>query len=304
MSQAILVVGTVGLDDIETPFGSVKGVLGGSATYFAAAAGLYAPVNLVAVAGSDFPQEHLAFLRSRNVDLEGFQLQPGATFRWVGRYAADLNVAETIETHLNVVETFQPQVPGRYRATPFVFLANGPPQQQAAVLDQLTAPRLTLLDTMNLWIETQRAALLDTIRRVDVVTINESEARLLASTSSIVAAARMILSLGPKVVLVKKGEYGAVMFTDGGYFVTPAYPLEEVRDPTGAGDSFAGGFLGYLARTGEVTMDTLRRAVVHGSAVASFTVEAFSVERLRTLTLAEVEERYHEFRTFTHFEPL
>lgn len=304
MSDAILVVGTVGLDNVQTPFGVVQDVLGGSATYFAAAAGLYAPVHLVAVVGTDFPQRYLDFFRRRNVDLEGLQVVEGESFRWSGRYHTDLNMAETLETRLNVVETFQPRLPERYRRAPFVFLANGPPSQQAAVLDQLEAPRLTLVDTMNLWIETQRSALLEVIRRVDMVTMNETEVRLLARTPNVVAAARELLRLGPKAVLIKKGEYGAVMFTEGDYFVAPAYPLEEVQDPTGAGDSFAGGFLGYVARNGDLKADTWKRAVIHGSAVASFTVEAFSIERLSSLTLADVEERCREFQTFTHFEPL
>jgi sugar/nucleoside kinase (ribokinase family) len=294
----------MGLDDVRTPFGEVTSALGGSATYFSAAAGLYAPVNLVSIVGSDFPQEHLDFLASRDVDLTGLQRANGATFRWSGSYEADLNAAETLDTQLNVVESFDPVLPKEYRATPFVFLANGPPLQQARVLDQLEAPRLTVLDTMNLWIETQRSDLIDVIGRVDMVTVNEGEARLLARTPSLVRAARQILSLGPKAVLIKRGEAGAVMFASDSYFVAPAYPLEEVYDPTGAGDSFAGGFMGYLAREGRVEADTLKRAVIHGSAVASYTVEAFSLGRLQMLTVREVEDRYSEFRYFTQFEEI
>jgi sugar/nucleoside kinase (ribokinase family) len=292
----ILVVGTVGFDDIETPFGSVRGVLGGSASYFAAAASLYAPVRLVAVVGTDFRHADYDFLRERGVDLRGLQVAEGKTFTWGGRYDYDLNATDTLFTDLGVYADFHPRLPEGYAESEFVFLANIHPALQQEVLGQVRAPRLTMLDSMNLWIRTTRKELVETIGMVDMVSINESEARMLAGTSSIVTAARRILALGPKAVLIKKGEYGAVMVTDDEYFVAPAYPLEEVRDPTGAGDSFAGGFLGYLAQhDGDITPAVLKKAVVHGSAVASFTVEEFSLDRLRRLTRAEVEQQYWEF---------
>jgi sugar/nucleoside kinase (ribokinase family) len=300
---SILVVGSVAYDTIETPFGKVERVLGGSASYFAAAASLYAPVRLVAVVGSDFRHADYDFLRERGVDLRGLQVAEGKTFTWGGRYDYDLNATETLFTDLGVYADFHPRLPVEYTESAFVFLANIHPALQQEVLGQVRAPRLTMLDSMNLWIRTTRKELVETMGMVDMVSINESEARMLAGTSSVITAARRILALGPKAVLIKKGEYGAVMVTDDEYFVTPAYPLEEVRDPTGAGDSFAGGFLGYLAQhEGEITPAVLRRAVVHGSAVASFTVEEFGVERLKRLTRVEVERRYREFRRFTLFE--
>ncbi len=300
---AILVVGSVAYDTIETPFGRVERVLGGSASYFAAAASLYAPVRLVAVVGSDFRHADYDFLRERGVDLRGLQVAEGKTFTWGGRYDYDLNATETLFTDLGVYADFHPRLPEEYAESEFVFLANIHPLLQQEVLRQVRRPRLTMLDSMNLWIRTTRKELVETMGMVDMVSINESEARMLAGTSSIVTAARRILALGPKVVLIKKGEYGAVMVTDDEYFVAPAYPLEEVRDPTGAGDSFAGGFLGYLAQQeGEITPAALRKAVVHGSAVASFTVEEFGVQRLKRLTRAEVEQRYREFQRFTLFE--
>ncbi len=303
--MSVLVVGTIGIDTIETPFGTAANTLGGSATYFAAAASLYAPVNLVSVVGVDLEGGDLDFLRRRQVDTRGLQVEEGLTFRWSGRYGYDMNARDTLATSLNVFADFQPAIPADYRSSRLVFLANLDPAQQRAVLEQVDDPALTMLDTMDLWIRTRRDELVNTMRLVDMVTINESEVRMFAGTNSLVAGARQILDLGPRAVLVKKGENGAVMFTnDNQYFAAPAYPLEEVRDPTGAGDSFAGGFMGYLARAGQINNDLLKRAVIHGGAVASFCVEDFGVARLRSVTLGEVERRYQEFRTFTHFEPL
>ncbi|MFN8557058.1 MAG: PfkB family carbohydrate kinase [Dehalococcoidia bacterium] len=303
MNNTILVVGSVAFDDVETPFGKVERVLGGSTSYFSAAASLYAPVRVVSVVGRDMPDNAFDFLRGRGVDLRGLQVADGATFRWGGRYDYDLNATDTLFTNLGVYADFHPTLPDDYADSGFVFCANIHPALQQEVLRQVRAPRLTVMDTMNYWIETERATLVETIGMVDMVTINEAEVRMLSGTSSVVIGAQRILALGPRAVLVKKGEYGAVMFTAGGYFVAPAYPLEEVRDPTGAGDSFAGGFLGYLAQhADEITPGALRKAIIHGSAIASFTVEEFSVERLRRLTRAEVEQRYREFRHFTHFE--
>lgn len=300
--MSILVVGSVALDTIQTPFGQVQEALGGSATYFALAASLYTKVNLVGVVGQDFPAPHAALLRSRGVDLAGLEVAEGETFRWVGRYDFGLNTATTLDTQLGVFAAFQPQLPEAYCTTPFVFLANIDPSLQQSVLQQMQRPQLTVLDSMNYWIEGKRPQLAETMALVDIVMMNEAELRQFAGTYSIVRAAREVLALGPRALAVKRGEYGAVLFADSGYFVAPAYPLEEVRDPTGAGDSFAGGFLGYLAQVGEVTPRTIRQALIHGSVVASFTVEDFGVARLKGLTQADVQTRYQELRQFTHFE--
>lgn len=303
--MSILVVGTIAIDTIETPFGSASDTLGGSATPFAAAASLYAPVNLVSVIGVDLNRGDLRFLEQRGVDLRGVVTGEGQSFRWSGRYHYDLNSRETLETQLNVFADFHPEIPADYRDSRYVFLANMDPEQQRFVLDQVGNPQLTLLDTMDLWIRTRRDELVETMRRVDMVTMNDSEVRMFGETNSIVAGARQILALGPRAVLVKKGENGVLMFmANGQYFSAPAYPLEEVRDPTGAGDSFAGGFLGYIAEIGQLNDDILKRAVVHGSAVASYCVEDFGVSRLRTVTRTEVDRRYQEFRSFTQFEPV
>ncbi len=302
--MSILVVGSAAFDDIETPFGRAEHVLGGSSIYFSAAASLFAPVNLVAVVGADMPSDAYDFLAERGVDLGGLQVVEGKTFHWSGRYDYDLNETLTLTTDLNVFADFQPVISESYAESPYVFLANIHPELQQGVLRQARSPRLTMMDSMNLWIKTDRATVEATMRRVDVVSINESEARMFANTYSVVGAARAILALGPTVVLVKKGEYGVVLFTADDYFAAPAYPLEEVYDPTGAGDSFAGGFMGYLAEAGDSGTATLRRAAVYGSAVASFTVQAFGVERLRTLTRPEVDERYREFMRFTQFGEL
>lgn len=297
----ILVVGSVAFDDVETPFGKVEHVLGGSTLYFAAAAGLFAPVRVVSVVGTDMDLADLRFLQERGVDLAGLQVEQGDTFHWAGRYDYDLNATETLATDLNVYADFHPRLPVGYADSEFVFLANIHPALQREVVTQVKNPRLTMMDTMNLWLTIERDAVIETMRLVDMVSINESEVRLFAGTSSVLKGVRQILDLGPRAVLVKKGEYGSVMITRDEYFVAPAYPLEDVHDPTGAGDSFAGGFMGYLARHGDLSTASLRRAVIHGSAVASFTVERFSLDRLRDLTAAEVGARVEEFRKLTHF---
>jgi len=300
--NAILVVGSVAFDDVETPFGKAERVLGGSTLYFAAAASMFAPVRVVSVVGRDMDLRDLAFLQERGVDLAGLQVEAGKTFAWGGRYDYDLNATETLFTDLNVYADFHPHLPDGWQESRYVFLANIHPILQREVLSQVRAPRLTMMDTMNLWLNTERDAVIEVMRMVDMVSINESEVRLFAGTSSVVKGARQILELGPRAVLVKKGEYGCVMITKDDYFVAPAFPIEEVYDPTGAGDSFAGGFLGYLARGDDLTTGALRRGVIHGSAVASFTVERFSLDRLRTLTPGEVSRRVTEFRRLTHFE--
>ncbi|MBI3943160.1 MAG: sugar kinase [Chloroflexi bacterium] len=305
--MGILVVGSVALDSVQTPFGAVREAVGGSATYFSMAASLYDKVSLVAVVGTDFPRGDIDFLHQRNVDLAGLQVTEGKTFRWAGRYSYDLNTAETLDTQLNVFAEFHPKLPENYKASDFVFLANIDPDLQLEVLHQIQRPRLVALDTMNYWINYKKDSLAKVMSLVDVVLINEAEARQFANEFSLVKAARKILDLGPKALVVKRGEYGAGLFTNGGnittsFFFAPAYPLENIVDPTGAGDSFAGGFMGYLCRTQSVSPETLKRAIIHGSVVASFTVEDFSLNRLRNLTQEEINRRYEEFKHFTHFE--
>ncbi|MHB1189711.1 MAG: PfkB family carbohydrate kinase [Armatimonadota bacterium] len=298
----VLIVGSVALDNVKTPFGEVKDALGGAAVYSSVAASYFAPVRLVGVVGEDFPAEHVQFLSDRKIDLAGLRTVPGETFRWSGYYEFDLNQAHTLETHLNVFEHFRPHIPDEYRDSDYVFLANIDPDLQLAVLDQVRSPKLTVCDTMNFWIESKKDRLIEVLKRVDVAFLNDAEARELCETSSIVRAARMIRELGPSVVIIKKGEHGAVMASDGTYFAAPSYPLEEVKDPTGAGDSFAGGFIGYVASTDDLSEGNLRKATVFGSALASFNVEDFSLRRLSSLTNDEIADRYSEFQEIAFFE--
>lgn len=307
-SREVLVVGSVGLDTVETPFGTVEDALGGSATHFSAAASFYAPVNLVAVVGSDFPERHMTFLQEHDVDLEGLEVVEGKTFRWAARYEYDLNTAHTLDTQLNVFADFNPKLPDSYLQPDLLFLANIDPELQLRVLERVERPGLVALDTMNFWIESSPDALRHVMSKVDVVLINEAEAREFSGEFSLIQSAQAILDLGPQAVIVKKGEYGASMFTKSenpvaGYFFVPAYPLEDVCDPTGAGDTFAGGFIGALAHEPELNLDAFRRAIVHGSVIASFSVEDFSVNRLRSLTQPEINQRFRQFRAFTYFEP-
>jgi sugar/nucleoside kinase (ribokinase family) len=300
----ILVIGSVAFDSVETPFGRGDDVLGGSATYFSTSASFFTGVQLVAVVGDDFPEEPKEFLRSRGVDLAGLQTQPGKTFRWKGRYGYDLSEAQTLETHLNVFETFHPQLPESYRKAEYVFLANIDPELQLEVLNQVERPKLIACDTMNFWIEGKRDALVRTLGHVDILVINEAEVRQLADEANLVKASRAVLTMGPKTLVVKRGEYGVLVFTEHSIFSAPAYPLEEVFDPTGAGDTFAGGFMGYLAATNNLSDETIRKATVFGSVMASFTVEDFSLNRLRKLSWSEVEERFRLFQALTAFEGL
>jgi len=300
----ILVVGSVAFDSVETPFGKGDDVLGGSATYFSTAASFFTGVRLVAVVGEDFPAEHRDFLAGRNIDLAGLQVAPGRTFRWKGRYGFDLNEAQTLETHLNVFEGFQPQLPESFRDSEVVFLANIDPELQREVVRQVRRPRLIACDTMNFWIGGKREALIQTLAEVDILVINEGETRQLAGEANLVKAARAILGLGPKTLVVKRGEYGVLVFTAHSIFSAPAYPLEEVFDPTGAGDTFAGGFIGHLAATGDFSEQGVRKATVFGSVMASFTVEDFSLDRLRRGTWPEIEERFRKFQALTAFDGL
>jgi sugar/nucleoside kinase (ribokinase family) len=308
--MSILVVGSVAFDSVETPFGTAQRVLGGSASFFSVAASFFAPVNLVAVVGDDFGEKEMAAFRGRAVDLQGLERAPGETFHWGGRYSYDLNARETLFTRLNVFEFFQPKIPAAYRRSEHVFLGNIHPALQREVLDQVPEPRLVVCDTMNYWIERTPAELKETLKRVDVLLINDAEARELSGEWNMVRAARAILSLGPSVLVVKKGEHGVLTFGAEGSFAAPAYPLEEVFDPTGAGDTFAGGFMGYLAAAhdgtglprGRVHDEVLRRAVIMGSTLASFCVEAFSLDRLTRLTREEIDARFRLFKRLTHFE--
>jgi sugar/nucleoside kinase (ribokinase family) len=301
--MAILVVGSVAYDTVETPFGRAERVLGGSASFFAVAASFFAPVNLVGVVGRDFGEAQLAAFRGRPIDLEGLEGMEGETFHWQGKYSYDLNSRETICTDLNVFEFFKPKIPARYRGSSHVFLGNIDPVLQREVLAQVDNPRVVACDTMNFWISGKPEELKETLKRVDILLVNDAEARQLSGEWNIVKAARAIRAMGPKTLVVKKGEHGVLMFSEAGSFAAPAYPLEEVFDPTGAGDTFAGGFLGYLAAAPAGTGEgVLRQAVIMGSALASFCVEAFSLDRLLTLTRPEIDERFRRFKSLTQFE--
>ena len=300
--MSLLVVGSVALDSVETPFGKADQVIGGSGNFFAASASHFAPVQLVGVVGSDYPMDKLAPLRERGVDLSGVEQAEGTSFRWRGRYTHDLNSAETLETHLGVFSHFAPKIPEQFRRSPFVFLANIDPRLQLQVLNQVERPRLVACDTMNFWIESRRPELLELLKHVDLITINDGEARQLSEKYNLVQAARWIMARGPKLVIIKKGEHGAFMFNEREVFFAPAYPLEEVFDPTGAGDSFAGGFMGYLARTGDLSPASLRRAVVHGCVMGSFAVEKFSVERLLQIGADDIRARLQQFRDLVSVE--
>ncbi len=299
--MGVLVVGTVAFDSVETPDASAERIMGGSAAYFAMAASFYSPVQLVGVIGQDFPQEYLDLLSGRGVDLEGLKKEKGDTFHWRGRYHEDLNVRDTIELHLNVLDGYVPQLPQSYRDAQYVFLGNIDPNMQLKVLDQLTNSRLVACDTMDHWIQGNPAELQKVLSRVEILVINDSEAKMLSGQHNMVRAARSILKMGPRVLLIKRGEYGVLQFTDSSVFATPAYPLEEVFDPTGAGDSFAGGFVGYLARTGDLSERGLRRAIAYGSVSASFAVEDFGMRRMIPLTMQEIEDRYRRFLALTDF---
>ncbi len=300
--MSVLVVGSVALDSVETPFGKAEEVLGGSGTFFSASACHLTPVQLVGVVGDDYPRAKLQPLADCGVDLAGLETAAGASFRWRGRYRHDLNTAETLETHLGVFSNFKPKIPEAFRSAPFVFLANIDPRLQLEVLDQVERPRFVACDTMNFWIESRRPELLALLARVDLITLNDAEARQLTERANLVQAARWILERGPKHVVIKKGEHGAFMFTKDTVFFAPAYPLESVFDPTGAGDSFAGGFMGYLASTGDLSEANLRRAVVYGSAMGSFAVEQFSIGGLMELDRARIEARVEEFRRLVAFD--
>jgi sugar/nucleoside kinase (ribokinase family) len=298
------VVGSVALDSVKTPFGAVEEVLGGSASYFSTAASFFTEVSLVGVVGDDFPSEALGLFREREINIDGLERVRGKTFRWKGEYSYDLNEAITLDTQLNAFKHFRPKLPPSYRESPYVFLANIDPELQLEVLTQVKRPKFVACDTMNFWIQGKLDALKAVLRRVDLLTINEGEARQLAQEPNVVKAARAILRMGPKALIVKRGEYGALMFNGSTIFFAPAYPLEAVYDPTGAGDSFAGGFMGYLANVDAVSEEAMRQAIIMGSTMASFNVESFSLERLRSLTYPDIRERFRAFRGLVNFADL
>ncbi len=300
--MSVLVVGSVALDSVETPFGKADDVLGGSANYFAASASHQTTVQLVGVIGSDYPVEKLEPLKARGIDFAGLEQMEGESFRWRGRYRHDLNSAETLETRLGVFSHFKPKIPAQFTDAKYVFLANIDPRLQLEVLRQVKAPKLVACDTMNFWIESRRADVLELLKHVDLITLNDGEARQLTECANLVQAARWIMDKGPKTVLIKKGEHGAFMFTRDEIFFAPAYPLEAVFDPTGAGDSFAGGFMGWLARTNDLTNANLRRAVIVGSAMGSFVVEGFSITRLLEITRDDIERRVGEIHRLVSFD--
>ncbi len=307
--MAILVVGSVAFDSIQSPFGKVEKILGGAATYFSLAASYFTEVRVVAVVGEDFGPEHEGVLRKRGVDLAGLQRAPGKTFHWGGEYGDNVNEAKTHFTHLNVFEKFQPQIPPQYLDSEFLFLANIDPVLQAQVRRTIQGARMVGGDTMNYWINNTRPALLETLKLVDILLINDTEAKMLAAESNLLRAANKVMAMGPKALVIKHGEYGAtIFFGDGQFglghhpFRAPALPLEEVRDPTGAGDSFAGGFMGYIASQGELNREVLKRAMFYGGVMGSFAVERFGPERLQNLTREEIDARFKLFRELTHLD--
>lgn len=302
--MSIVVVGSIALDTVITPYGRVEDALGGAATYFAVAASYFTPVQVVAVVGEDYTDEHGEVFSGRGIDTAGIEVADGRTFRWGGEYSWNLNERDTLFTELNVFEKFSPKLPATYREAPYVFLANIAPELQLDVLDQIESPRLVAMDTMNFWIEGSLEALKRTLSRVDILVINDEEARELAGEYNLVHAAAKIGEMGPRAVVIKRGEHGATAFLGDEIFTVPGFPLTELADPTGAGDTFAGGFMGYLARTGDHGPDALRRAIVAGSVMASFCVERFSLDGIRALEEEQIAARYRAFQLLTRFGDL
>ncbi|UCC95624.1 MAG: sugar kinase [Candidatus Omnitrophota bacterium] len=299
--MSILVVGSVALDTIQTPLGSCDDALGGSATYFSLSASFFGPVNLVGVVGTDFPHHCFDIFKRKGISLEGLQVKEGKTFRWVGEYGWDFSDPRTIATHLNVFSQFDPCIPAAYTKSRYVFLANIDPQIQAKVLGQVRKPKLIICDTMDYWIENKREHLLKLLKKVDMFLLNETEARMLTHEANVVRAAQALIKLGPATVVIKKGEHGALLFMKKSVFCVPAFLLESIFDPTGAGDTFAGGFVGYLSRCKTINQANLKRAVVYGSVMATFAVEDFSIRRLVSLRKPEVTKRVREFKKLTDF---
>lgn len=302
--MGLLVVGSLGLDTVITPFDKIDEALGGSASYISLAASYFGgPIEFVGVVGSDFPKEYIKIIEDHNVDTEGLQIiEGGKTFRWTGKYHYDLNMRDTLSTELNVFEKFDPAIPENFRKSKYVCLGNIDPVLQSRVLDQMEDAQFVVCDTMNFWIEGKKDDLLKLLKRVDVLIINDSEARLLAHEPNLIRAARMIRELGPKILIIKKGEHGALLFVEDIVFSAPAYPMETIFDPTGAGDSFAGGFIGYLYKTRDLSPDSLKRAVIYGSTMASFCVEKFSTKGLEELSNLQIQDRFREFMTLSRFD--
>ncbi len=302
--MSLVAVGTVAFDDIETPAGRAEKIVGGACTYISLAASYFVtPVRIVSVVGDDFPADMLEYLKKRGVDLEGLQIKPGEkSFFWAGKYHRDLNSRDTLDTQLNVLATFDPVLPESYRKADFLMLGNLMPQVQMRVLEQVTRrPKLVALDTMNFWMDNTLPELLEVLKKIDVLIINDEEARQLSGEHALVTAAKAIHQMGPKYLVIKKGEHGALLFHRGDMFYAPALPLAEVTDPTGAGDTFAGGFMGWIAKTGDTSFANLKRGIIYGSAMASFCVEKFGTERLKGLTPAMIEKRVKQFADLVHF---
>ncbi len=296
----VVIVGSVALDTVETPFGKVEDALGGAATYAGFAASFFSKPGVVAVVGNDFPVKHLELLKNAGVDISGIKVE-GQSFRWKGFYEYDMNEAKTLSTELGSFQDFRPVLPESYKKAKYVFLANIDPELQLNVLSQIENPKLTVMDTMNYWINTKNEKLLQVMKKIDVLLLNDSEARQLFNTPNLVVAANKALQLGPKHVIIKKGEHGALMFSTKSHFSAPGYPLEIIRDPTGSGDSFAGAMIGYLAKTDDTSEPNIRKAVVYGSVVASFNAEDFSLDRLRRISKEDIEKRYKEFDEMRRF---
>ncbi|MFA5927953.1 MAG: PfkB family carbohydrate kinase [Candidatus Margulisiibacteriota bacterium] len=300
--MSLLIVGSVALDTVKTPFGKHDYILGGSAVHASVAASFFSKVNLVGVVGEDFPVEHVDFLNQKGIDTAGLQIKKGKTFHWEGYYEYDMNQAHTVATDLNVFADFDPVIPKKYQDSEYVFLANIDPELQLKVLKQIKKPKLSVLDTMNFWIETKKEQLLEVIKQVDIVVLNEGETRQLLKTPNLISGAKELLKMGVKKVIIKKGEHGCLLFEDDHYFAAPSFPLDRLVDPTGAGDSFAGGFIGYLAESGDLSHENMRKAVIIGSTIASYNVEDFSLNRMRKLTKKDIQKRFSEFKQMTEFE--
>lgn len=302
--MGLLVVGSLGLDTVATPFDKIENALGGSATYISLAASYFSgPIRLVGIVGDDFPKEYIEMLNNHSIDLEGLQIvEGGKTFRWSGKYHYDLNVRDTLFTELNVFEKFDPIIPENARKSKFICLGNIDPVLQSKVLDQMENPQFVVCDTMNYWIEGKKKELLELLPRVNVLIINDSEARLLAHEPNLIKAARVIRAMGPQILIIKKGEHGALLFSEETIFSAPAYPMESIYDPTGAGDSFAGGFIGYLFKTRDLSSESLKRAVIYGSTMASFCVEKFSTKGLEELSYLQIQDRFRQFMNLSRFD--
>jgi len=299
--MSILVVGSVAIDSVKTPFGKREEALGGSATYFSMAASFFNKVNIVATVGEDFPRKYITLFKGKNIGTEGLHVARGKTFRWKGWYDYDLNTAHTVSTHLNVFQNFHPEVPRNLRNSQFLFLANIDPELQYNVLKQVTRPKLVACDSMNYWLEHKKKEFERLLDKVDIILLNDSEARQFTGEANLMRAARTIISFGPKAVIIKKGEHGVIYFSAESHFIAPAYLLETVYDPTGAGDTFAGGMIGFLSKAARINEQSIRKSIIYGSILASFAVEDFSVDRMLEISMDEIEKRYRHFKEITKF---